>query len=1309
MMQPLALVRSGLVGVWPLEGGRHILWHVLGRTLAIADDDVLEAVRRFEVPLAASDFVATSGMEVDGAERLVQALREALVLRLSQHDEAEWIRFKYKERLAALPSIPWRRRRASTSAREPLPKSLVLAKAIVSIDLDDDEVLVTHPLGPPLHLTRRAFNVARTFRDPREPGGEDGGALLAFLVRQRLLWPSHAEEERAIREQFNPEAEVSLAIRAGNPWGTKYRAFDIDVPDLEDEYSVALVGGCQLLAASEALRYVAAREGVHLTVDTLLPDATLDRAYDLVVYAPVQFGARMYESAAAGNMAEASARAREVLALLDEALSKLRASTSCPIAVLSFAPPGLWHAPLAIREAFDTILASLNLSIAHLPALATGGALIDERRLPESVGFRGAYWDDEFNAIPHHAPISNWSFVDLPADEADAHLTREGLAALEPAFLTGQMDPNAALALQIWRQILATVEKEPVSGIVFEPNGLLWPGSLDERDAPYPDGGPHFYTADHHYVYAGIHEALVALRRRGIKLLVQSRTPREQLLSKWRFDSPMKNLVRLTDVDAIADTALHVPKVAETVGVREENLLALSPLGDGFRGRVFTGSPLELRRYLLTSPALAHTLGRIEGRSDDSAASAQARRAVDDGGSDAARPELLDDLESQVDEVLCGKLNCSPAVLARMPNLQLLGLDSLHALDVVNLIQERLGVKFPDSALIASVVFSRDGLVREARRALLEAGSARSDGSRATVDEEALEVRRTPRDVWSARSVGTVIRDNIEAARTPWAFKFLRSSARNDYEYLTWRGLDALADRYAELYSASGASELGTVLLLLPTGAGLVGAVVGAIYANVLPAVCAYPNPKLSADAFRSWFGAIVSKSEAKLIVCEAEVAGVVAEEIERAGLAVKVVSEVPRGSRTLPRRLGGGVDAPVLVQHSSGTTGLKKAVKLTHGGLLAQVWDLAEALDAGPNDKIVSWLPLYHDMGFIACLLFPLLCGVPTVMMSPFDWVQKPDLLFRQISDERGTFCWLPNFAFAHSARRTSESALTGCDLTSLRAVINCSEPLTSDAFVSFFERFAKFGLRYSALSSSYAMAEATFAVTQSRPGAPARRLRVLRQPFYAGGKVVPATADVAEEDTVTLVSSGSPVGGARVDILGEAGSPVPDGNVGEVRVRGDSVVKGYFGDIEASSAMQGDAFLTGDIGFVWLGEVYVTGRKKDLIIQSGHNLYPHEIESLVSTVPGIRPGRVVAFGVFEAREGTERLVVLAEREGNERSDEDIVADVRGRVSGLFATVVSDIRLLSQRELLKSTSGKLSRSANRDLYLSSVASEAKS
>lgn len=385
-------------------------------------------------------------------------------------------------------------------------------------------------------------------------------------------------------------------------------------------------------------------------------------------------------------------------------------------------------------------------------------------------------------------------------------------------------------------------------------------------------------------------------------------------------------------------------------------------------------------------------------------------------------------------------------------------------------------------------------------------------------------------------------------------------------------------------------------------------------------------------------------------------------------------------------------------LQHSSGTTGLQKGVALSHQAVLNQLASYADALSLTEADIIVSWLPLYHDMGLIAGFVQPLVQGIPLVLMSPFDWVRHPSLLLKAIHDYKATLCWLPNFAYNHCARAIRQRDSDGLDLSSMRAFINCSEPARHDSHLLFLERFAANGVHQDMLSVSYAMAENTFAVTQTTVGEYPAVDTVDRA---ALNRDLVAVQVENSGEAEQIVSCGQPIDSTQVKVVNEEGHDLPERHVGEIIVKSDSILTGYYNRADLQPFDADGWYRTGDRGYLAKGEVYIIGRSKDLIINAGKNIYPQDIEAIVNTIPGIHPGRVVAFGIPDSREGTELIAVVAEVDTEDTPErKKLTQTIRQKVGQQSDVTVSFVSLVERGWLIKTSSGKIARGKNREKWL---------
>ncbi|UCG25550.1 MAG: AMP-binding protein, partial [Chloroflexota bacterium] len=354
----------------------------------------------------------------------------------------------------------------------------------------------------------------------------------------------------------------------------------------------------------------------------------------------------------------------------------------------------------------------------------------------------------------------------------------------------------------------------------------------------------------------------------------------------------------------------------------------------------------------------------------------------------------------------------------------------------------------------------------------------------------------------------------------------------------------------------------------------------GAMYAGAIPSMFPTLTEKLDPDIYMSSMAELARLSEVKAVLTADDFAQALDSHLPcpvygSTRLAAAVVEN--RFVDLAPYRPDPGQIA--FLQHSSGTTGLQKGVALSHRAALNQLASYAVALDLTGSDVVVSWLPLYHDMGLIAGFLLPLFQGLPLVLMSPFDWVRHPALLLRAIHDHRGSLCWLPNFAYNHCARRIRARDLEGLSLASMRAFVNCSEPVRDDSHRLFLDRFTALDLRPEMLSVSYAMAENTFAVTQTPIGREPL-LDIIDQIALEESRSA-RPVERQHDRALTMVSCGPPIYGTEVRVLDDDGRVLEDRLVGQMAIRGDSMLSGYYKRPDLQPFQDG-WYLTGDMGYL-------------------------------------------------------------------------------------------------------------------------------
>ena len=527
-------------------------------------------------------------------------------------------------------------------------------------------------------------------------------------------------------------------------------------------------------------------------------------------------------------------------------------------------------------------------------------------------------------------------------------------------------------------------------------------------------------------------------------------------------------------------------------------------------------------------------------------------------------------------------------------------------------------------------------------------------------------------------------------------------------DQITYADLIEGAAAYEAALDNAGIQPGEVVILILQHGFALINAFWGAVLHGSIPSIMPFLTEKLLPERYRASLEALVAITQPSAIVTYAEFenevrAAIKPDDSVRAVLIAENILQPEQFDISCMKGLQRAEDDIVLLQHSSGTTGLQKGVALSHRAVLNQLNSYSKTLQLVPEDVIVSWLPLYHDMGLIAGFLMPILSGTHLVLMSPFDWVKAPYRLMQAVSKYRGTLSWLPNFAYNFCAQKIRDRHLEGVDLSSWRAISNCSEPMRWKSHQVFYERFASFGLKENALTTCYAMAENVFAVSQDGISKPVTIDKVDRESLQADLLAAPA---VDGKPLVNMVSAGRPIENTQVKILGSQGETLPERKVGEIALQSDCMLSEYYHRTDATEKVFLDGwYLTGDYGYLADGELYITGRKKDLIIVGGKNVYPRDLEELAMEVEGVHPGRVAAFGVFDEKAGTESVVIVAEVETDLSEEREKIADeVRSKIIRGSDVTLKQVYLVGPNWLVKTSSGKTARSANRDKYLEEVA-----
>jgi acyl-CoA synthetase (AMP-forming)/AMP-acid ligase II len=509
-----------------------------------------------------------------------------------------------------------------------------------------------------------------------------------------------------------------------------------------------------------------------------------------------------------------------------------------------------------------------------------------------------------------------------------------------------------------------------------------------------------------------------------------------------------------------------------------------------------------------------------------------------------------------------------------------------------------------------------------------------------------------------------------------------------------------------------GAPEGGVVLLLLPHSVELFLLHLGLILEGRIPAILAWPTSRVDPAKYQRNLLHQLRNLPASQLITLPRLAHNMQSALAYRVTACRIASAASlEETFSIPAAMEASTgegkhlaaqtapEGGVFLQFSGGTTGAQKAVVVTAAMLAAQVNRLRECLAFTENDAVVSWLPLYHDMGLVGCLWFPLLTGAASLHFSATDWLLNPESLFEYMERYRSTFCWLPNFAFSYMAAQKPRMRGT-YSLKHVRAWISCSEPVRQTSIDSFVGAFSEWGVGRQSVQASYAMAENVFAVTQTTLGEVPRSRPRSELPLRRPVPISPLAFDVLD---AVYVSSGKPLAGVELRIV-SGDEELGDERPGEIVIRTESLFSGYWGNGGfVKNALSADGwYSTGDYGFRAAGDLYVIGRLKDIVIVGGQNIFPEDVEAIVNGMDGIYPGRVAAFGVEDRELGTEALAVIAEMRGEYRREEALILQ-REIKSGILSTIGIAPRYViavPERWIVKSTAGKISRRETRLRFL---------
>ncbi len=637
-----------------------------------------------------------------------------------------------------------------------------------------------------------------------------------------------------------------------------------------------------------------------------------------------------------------------------------------------------------------------------------------------------------------------------------------------------------------------------------------------------------------------------------------------------------------------------------------------------------------------------------------------------------------------------------------------LGLGSLERLEILSRLEKRFEIRFPDDILAQAETV--DDLASAVANTRHEYGQTQIPfgpvefAARHSGIESAIQPVVPPQfGFFCGESAPATLIDALQVHARQEPQRIHVNLQKGEWEHQKVR--------YGNLYEgglaiAGGLLDRGLnrgdkVALMLPTGEEFLHTFLGVWLAGCVP-VPIYPP--FRADRIEEYAvrqTSILNNAGVRLLITFREV-----ERLARllrprvSSLSDVLTKEALCSSQPSLTAQAAAPEDIALIQYTSGSTGNPKGVVLTHANLVSNIRSIAEVICLTPSDAGVSWLPLYHDMGLIGSWLFCLYFGTPLTLLSPLEFLSRPERWLWAIHYTRATLSAAPNFAYDLCTNKIAPESVEGLDLSCWRAALNGAEPVSPMTLMRFANRFLPYGFRQECFLPVYGMAECAVALTFPPLGRSPRVDSVNRGALASAGRALPS--EDRDANALQFVSVGVPIPGHQIRIVEESGREVGERRQGHIHFRGPSMMQGYYGNPETTLLAFCDGWIdSGDLGYQAEGELFVTGRSKDIIIKGGRNLYPQEIEEVAASIPGIRRGCVAAFGIADSKSGTERLVIVAETRETDRETRDRLASEISTFVDINLGLPPDIvELVAPHTVPKTSSGKIQRDTCRKLYL---------
>ncbi len=621
-----------------------------------------------------------------------------------------------------------------------------------------------------------------------------------------------------------------------------------------------------------------------------------------------------------------------------------------------------------------------------------------------------------------------------------------------------------------------------------------------------------------------------------------------------------------------------------------------------------------------------------------------------------------------------------------------LGIDSLGKAELFQRIEKEFSIQLPDTLLAEAETLN------DIFQAIQAASPAKKIKHSKATQEKIVNSHVDPSH---AKTLIDVLL--LHAITTPDRPHIYMQDEHGKEEIITYSQLLENSLRVAGAFLKRGLRPGETIAIMQPTNPGFFYTFFGTLLAGCIPVPIYPPFRANQIESYAKQEANILRNAEARMLVTF--------HEAENLSKLLRAFIPSLKEITTVDTLLKNTEKAPIypakeddfaLIQYTSGSTSAPKGVLLTYQNLLANIRAYGEAIAVSANDVTVSWVPLYHDLGLIGMWFGSLYHGLPLTLMSPLAFLSRPERWLWAMHYHRGTISGGPNFAYELCVRKIEPEMIEGLDLSSWRLAVNGAEAIQPKTLERFTKKFAPYGFKAEAFFPVYGLAESTVCVATSPLGRLPRIDVIDRKAFEKQNRALTPTAPAKKNGTLEFVGCGKPIPRHEVRVVDEENQVLPERHIGLLQFKGPSSMQGYYGNPEATQAIYHDGWWdSGDLAYLADGEVFITGRKKDVIIKAGRNLYPTEIEDITSTVPGVRKGCIISFGISDPQRGTEKLIIVAETaEKKPAARRQMVEQISEKITTTLDVTPDHVVLVSPGVIPKTSSGKLQRSACKTSYL---------